>query len=95
MSTLVYQFTDLQSIPKGAKRSFEECTHVTQRLPATIEQLVEASPSATEDGALLLGSHSSSIFVVDGKSGTLLRVLSPDGQQALHQHHAGMLHTAE
>lgn len=54
-----------------------------QRLPANIAQLVEASPSATEDGALLLGSHSSSVYVVDGKTGTLLRVLSPHGQQAL------------
>lgn len=53
-----------------------------QRLPANIAQLVEASPSATEDGALLLGSHSSSVYVVDGKTGTLLRVLSPHGQQA-------------
>ena len=70
----------------------EKCTHIVQRLPATIAQLVEASPSATEDGALLLGSHSSSVFVVDGKSGALLRVLSPHGQQALHQHHAGILH---
>lgn len=65
----------------------------TQRLPATIAQLVDASPSATEDGALLLGSHSSSVFVVDGKSGALLRVLSSHGQQLLHQHHTGTLHT--
>lgn len=70
-------------IPAASKPAFKQHAHIMQRLPANIAQLVEASPSATEDGALLLGSHSSSVYVVDGKTGTLLRVLSPLGQQAL------------
>lgn len=76
-------------IHRATQHAFTQYMHVVQRLPATIAQLVEASPSATDDGALLLGSHSSSVFVVDGKSGALLRVLSPHGQQALRQHLAG------
>ena len=52
-------------------------------------QLVEASPSATEDGALLLGSHKSSVYVVDGATGTLLRVLPPYEEGMLQSHHAG------
>ena len=60
-----------------------------QRLPATVPQLVEASPSATEDGALLLGSHRSSVFVVDAKKGTLLRVLAPHGEGMPDLHHPG------
>ena len=67
--------------------------NVMQRLPATVPQLVEASPSATEDGALLVGSHSSSVYVVNGKTGTLLRILPPFGQQMLDQHHSGALPT--
>ena len=74
---------------KSHKANFEQWIHIMQRLPATIPHLVKASPSATDDGALLLGSHSSSVFVVDGKSGALLRVLSPGSQQALDRHHAG------
>lgn len=62
-----------------------------QRLPATVPQLVTASPSATEDGALLLGSHRSSVYVVDARSGTLLRVLRPYTEQAHEEHHAGIL----
>ena len=38
-------------------------------------QLVGASPSATEDGALLLGSQQSTVYVVDGTTGALLSVL--------------------
>ena len=74
--------------------SISQCMSYMQKLPATVPQLVEASPSATEDGALLLGSHRSSVYVVDGKSGVLLRVLPPHGQQALDQLHAGTLQTA-
>lgn len=65
-----------------------------QRLPATVPQLVAASPSATEDGALLLGSHRSSVYVVDAKSGVLLRVLPPFTEQASEPHHAGIVQTA-
>ena len=61
-----------------------------QRLPATVPQLVTASPSATEDGALLLGRHRSSVYVVDAKSGALLRVLPPYTEQALEQLYPGI-----
>lgn len=62
-----------------------------QRLPATVPQLVTASPSATEDGALLLGSHRSSVYVVDAKSGALLRSLPLHTEQAYEEDHAGIL----
>ncbi|DBA76306.1 TPA: bifunctional endoribonuclease/protein kinase ire1 [Trebouxia sp. C0004] len=54
-----------------------------ERLPATIPQLVEASPSATQDGALLLGSLRSSVYVVEATTGTLTSVLLPDGDGTL------------
>lgn len=59
-----------------------------QRIPATVPQLVEASPSATEDGALLMGSHRSSVYVVDARTGALLRVLPPYAEGALGNQHS-------
>lgn len=44
----------------------------------SVPQLVSASPSATQDGGLVLGSHHSSICIVDARTGTLLSVLPPD-----------------
>ena len=44
----------------------------------SVPQLVTASPSATKDGGLVLGSRHSSVYVVDARTGTLLSILSPD-----------------
>ena len=63
-----------------------------QRLPATVPQLVAAGPSVTEDGAVLTGTHHSSVYVVDGKTGALLRVLPAHGEQMLDYHSAGAVH---
>ena len=62
-----------------------------QKLPATVAQLVEASPSATEDGALLLGTHRSSVYVVDAATGMLLRVLPPYEEGMQQSHLAGKM----
>ena len=64
-----------------------------QRLPATVPQLVEASPSVAEDGAVLTGTHQSSVYVIDSKTGHLLRVLPSHGKQMLAQHPPGAMQT--
>lgn len=50
-----------------------------QRLPTSVPKLVSASPSSTADGTIMLGSHHSSIYVVDSQDGALLSIL-PTGQ---------------
>ena len=52
---------------------------VVTRLPVTARQLVEASPSMTRDGALVLGSRTSVVFALDPTTGTLLRTFTVDG----------------
>ena len=64
-----------------------------QRLPASVPELVEASPSVAEDGAVLTGTHQSSVYVVDGKTGNLLRVLPSPRKQMLDQYSPGGMQT--
>ena len=52
---------------------------VVTRLPVTAAQLVEASPSMTRDGALVVGGRSSLVFALDAKTGALLKTVDADG----------------
>lgn len=63
-----------------------------QRLPLSVPQLVSASPSATEDGGLVLGSHHSSVYVVDARTGTLLSVFPPDAATLASGSYSGTVH---
>ena len=51
---------------------------VVTRLPVTVRQLVEASPSMTRDGGLVLGTHTSVVFALDSSDGTLLRTFTAE-----------------
>jgi hypothetical protein len=44
-----------------------------QRLPAGVPDLVNRSPVAALDGSMLLGSQHTSVFLVDVRTGQLLR----------------------
>eukprot|EP00899_Mesostigma_viride_P015117 jgi/Mesvir1/23606/Mv18289-RA.1 len=44
-----------------------------ERLPISVQELVEVSPALTQDGALVLGERSTVVFVLDASSGKLLR----------------------
>ena len=63
-----------------------------QRLPLSVPQLVSASPSATEDGGLVLGSRHSSVYVVDARTGTLLNILPADAATLVSGSHSGTVH---
>ncbi|CAD7695128.1 unnamed protein product [Ostreobium quekettii] len=47
-----------------------------ERLGITVPELVENSPSLSDDGSMILGSQSSTVFYVDIQSGELLRTFS-------------------
>jgi hypothetical protein len=49
------------------------CGAVT-KLPVTARQLVEASPSITKDGAVVMGTRRSTVFALDPRRG---RALTP------------------
>jgi len=51
---------------------------VVTRLPVTVRQLVEASPSMTRDGGLVLGTRTSVVFALDSSDGTLLRTFTAE-----------------
>lgn len=67
----------------------------SQRLPITLPDLVDASPSLTDDGSLIVGQRMSSVFVLDAVSGQPLRVLTgnPDDRAAAGMCLARVLHT--
>lgn len=56
-----------------------DAKHVVRRLPVTTRELVDASPSATRDGALVVGKRSSTIYALDAHTGALVRTISVDG----------------
>ena len=60
---------------------------VVTRLPVTAAQLVEASPSMTRDGALVVGGRSSLVFALDAKTGALLKTVDADGVTTHAQQH--------
>ena len=47
-----------------------------QRLPITMKELVEASPSLTDDGSIIVGNRKSSVYMLDVTSGRLVQMLS-------------------
>lgn len=56
-----------------------EGKHVVRRLPVTTRELVDASPSATADGALVVGRRSSTIYALNPRTGGVVRVVNVDG----------------
>lgn len=46
---------------------------VVQRLPVSVSELVNQSPVSTMDGNMLMGSQHTSVFVLDGRTGQLIR----------------------
>jgi serine/threonine-protein kinase/endoribonuclease IRE1 len=57
----------------------DETKAAVARLPVTARQLVDASPSMTRDGALVLGTRTSVVFALDAERGTLLRTFTAEG----------------
>lgn len=57
----------------------DETKAAVARLPVTARQLVDASPSMTRDGALVLGTRTSVVFALDADNGTLLRTFTAEG----------------
>jgi serine/threonine-protein kinase/endoribonuclease IRE1 len=53
--------------------------HVVRRLPVTTRELVDASPSATRDGALVVGRRSSTIYALNPRTGAVVRRVNVDG----------------
>lgn len=53
--------------------------HTLQRLPLTLPELVQAAPSLTADGSLIVGRRESRVFVLDRSTGRPLATLSSDG----------------
>jgi hypothetical protein len=52
-------------------------THtLSQRLPISLPELVDAAPSLTADGSLILGSRDSKVFALDRRSGRSVSTLS-------------------
>eukprot|EP00951_Prasinocladus_malaysianus_P039321 scaffold439663_cov31-Prasinocladus_malaysianus.AAC.1 len=47
-----------------------------QKLPVGVPELVEMSPSVAADDALLLGSKQTTVFVLDRRTGRLLKTFS-------------------
>ncbi|KAK9823205.1 hypothetical protein WJX72_001091 [[Myrmecia] bisecta] len=46
-----------------------------ERLPLSVPELVDGSPSMSRDGALVLGSRTSSVYILDSSTGKLVRAL--------------------
>ena len=53
-----------------------------QRLPITLPELVDASPSLTDDGSVILGRRLTRVYVLDRDSGALLQTLAEGGGAA-------------
>ena len=49
------------------------CLRCGQRLPLSVQEVVEEAPSLTEDGALVVGSRTTTVFLVDPGTGRLER----------------------
>lgn len=60
-----------------------------QRLPITLPELVDTSPSLTDDGSVILGKRVTRVYVLDRQTGSLLQVMSdvatpgPDGKPSM------------
>ncbi len=54
-----------------------------QKLPVTVSELVNQSPAPTLDGSLMMGSQHTTVFLIDGASGDLIRTFYDfDGELA-------------
>lgn len=49
-----------------------------QRLPLSLPELVQAAPSLTADGSLIVGRRESRVYVLDRATGTPLATLTSD-----------------
>ena len=49
-----------------------------QKLPVTVKDLVDASPSPTPEGAMMLGSQQTIVFIIDVQRGIVLKTIKGD-----------------
>jgi hypothetical protein len=56
-----------------------------QRLPISLPELVEAAPSMTADGSIIMGRRQSKIYALDKHTGQALYVIA-DAQEELEDH---------
>ena len=61
------------------------CDSVSQRLPISLPELVEAAPSMTADGSIILGRRQSKIYALDKHTGQVLYVIA-DAEEELEDH---------
>ncbi|GAX74713.1 hypothetical protein CEUSTIGMA_g2161.t1, partial [Chlamydomonas eustigma] len=59
-----------------AYHGLDKDTAKLERLPVTLPELVELSPSLTDDGSIIVGNRKSSVFILDASDGRLLQTLS-------------------
>ena len=59
-----------------------------QRLPHSVAELVESAPSLSKEGALLLGSRHTTVFVIEAATGELVRIFSEAGGDLTEVEHA-------
>ena len=56
----------------------EEGSPHVQKLPVTVKDLVDASPSPTPEGAMMLGSQQTIVFIIDVQRGIVLKTIKGD-----------------
>ncbi|KAL3583852.1 hypothetical protein D5086_014913 [Populus alba] len=60
------------------------------KLPMNIEDFIKITPHMSEDGAVMLGSKKTTVFVVEAKTGRLVRTFkSPDSPSSLQSFEGG------
>lgn len=60
------------------------------KLPMNIEDFIKITPHMSEDGAVMLGSKKTTVFVVEAKTGRLIRTFkSPDSPSSLQSFEEG------
>ena len=53
-----------------------------QRLPASVQEVVDMSPSLTSDGAVVLGTRQTTVMLVDPGSGRVIRSFGQGGNSS-------------
>ncbi|EFJ40840.1 hypothetical protein VOLCADRAFT_107956 [Volvox carteri f. nagariensis] len=75
-------YLESQSMQRGNgcdptwRRSLPAKSSVQQRLPITLPELVDTSPSLTDDGSIITGERRTRVFALDRRTGSLLHVFS-------------------
>lgn len=69
----------LQANPYRADSSWAS---LLQRLPASVQEVVDMSPSLTSDGAVVLGTRQTTVMLVDPVSGRVIRSFGQDGNSS-------------